>query len=298
MAAVIHRQDGWTTSGPLATQLINDLRNNGFTVKYVNSGLVSDNPITATIATLEAGSDVDPLAANQPWRIQVDGSVASTVTLYFGTALQLPDGAARTGSPISVVVAASTILSASMPCNYQLVITPRGIFVRVYTQGRGYGYYGLACVQRPVDRATGAVLTGGFAPVFALTLAAAASPVTFQRGVVRESDSLVPITGVSIITPNESGVNFYILNGAQPPALDSNGNYVITQFTGFATARMVYLYDIDLMLIAPSVGFSDTAPVALPMYGGNRTYTAIRGAGSTASSCASILFLTSGGGLP
>lgn len=298
MGAVIHRQDGWTTSGPLATQLINDLKDNGFIVKYVNSGLITDNPITATIATLEAGPTVDPLAATQPWRIQVDGSVASTVTLYFGTSLQLPDGAPRTGSSISVAVANSTILSASLLCNYNLVITPRGIFVRAYTQGKGYGYYGLACVQRPVDRVTGAAVVAGFAPVFALTLLAAANPVTFQRAVVRESDSLVPIAGSSIVAVSESGVNTYNLNGAQPPTLDSNGNYVITQFTGFATARQVYLHDMDLMLIAPSVGFSDAAPVALTIYGGNRIYTATRGAAMTATACASILFLTSGGGLP
>lgn len=298
MGAVIHRQDGWTTSGPLATQLINDLKNNGFTVKYVNSGLITDNPIAATIATLEAGPDVDPLAATQPWRIQVDGSVASTVTLYFGTVNQLPDGAARTGSPVSVVVANSQILGAAALCNYNLVISPRGVFVRTYTQGKGNGYYGLACCQRPVDRATGVALTTGYAPVFVITLAAAPTPVTLQRGVVRESDSLTPIAGSNIYSPGETGVNAYNLGGAQPPSLDSAGNYVLTQFTGFSTARMVFLYDMDLMLIAPTVGFTDGGEVILSMYGGNRVYTAIRGVGVTQTSSASILFLTSGGGLP
>lgn len=298
MAIVIHRQNGYATSAELATQLINDLKDNGFSVKYVNSGLITDDPVTATVATLEAGTDVDPLAATQPWRIQVDGATASTVTLYFGTANQLPDGAARTGSPASVVVAASAILSDSLLCNYNLVITPRGIFIRVYTQGKGYGHYGLACVQRLVDRKSGAVLTTGYAPVFALTIAAAANPVTFYRHVIRESDTLTPSANYSMVNIGVGCINTYNLNGSQPPSLDTAGNYVITQFTGLATSRLVYLYDMDLMLMAPSVGFTDGGSVTLSMYDSDRTYTSIRGAGSTPASCASILFLTSGGGLP
>jgi hypothetical protein len=298
MAAVIHRQNGYTTSAELATQLINDLKDNGFSVKYVNSGLITDNPVTATVATLEAGADVDPLAATQPWRIQVDGATASTVTLYFGTANQLPDGAGRTGSPLAVSIATNAILGASLLCNYNLIITPRGIFVRIYTQGQSYGYYGLACVQRPVDRSSGAVLQTGYAPVFAVSIPAAANVTSCQRGVVRESDITTPSAWVTILSPGITGVNAYNLTGTQPPLLDSAGNYVITQFTAFATGRLVYLFDCDLMLMAPSAGFTDGGLVTLSMYGSNRGYTSIRGAGPTPTSCASILFLTSGGGLP
>lgn len=90
----------------------------------------------------------------------------------------------------------------TFPLSYMLSITDRGFFLGVYEGSwstiraattTNSNYFNWVLVQRPVDRATGAILKRGKAPVFHVN----SVNYKYYKSVVREADILHPTSGPS-----------------------------------------------------------------------------------------------------
>ncbi|GGB69651.1 hypothetical protein [Deinococcus soli (ex Cha et al. 2016)] len=274
---------GFTTPAALATAIINKLRAAGLTPRYVNAGAVTDpaGSMTATKATFEVTPD--PLVATQPWRVMVDAT-GTGVMAYAGTATQLTDAGATGG--VSATLALSNTISASAISSFWLTVTSRGLAVMVYAPSNQQ-HPGVLVAQRPVHPGTGAALTTGTAPVFAVTTAASiatnGAPIL---SVVRESD---------VLSPSTTGSASAITEGAVGAQTFSDGAYWLVRPANIATNRFVYLEEMDLIQYAHANAFvaGATLPVTLYGEGSARTYQA----GAVRAGTLRPLILVAGGGV-
>lgn len=95
MAGFTIERGSFVNATELVATMIDDMLDNGFTLIHP----VSFDSGTATApfkVTMEAGPDVDPLQASQPWRITFDVQQAQTAFCYVGTPLTLPNDGSLT----------------------------------------------------------------------------------------------------------------------------------------------------------------------------------------------------------
>lgn len=139
----------------------------------------------------------------------------------------------------------------TFPLSYMLSITDRGFFLGVYEGSwstiraattANSNYFNWVLVQRPVDRATGAVLKRGKAPVFHVN----SVNYKYYKSVVREADILHPTSGPSPIpgTGNLT-VTSAAVSSVQPTAWVATGTpdtqgYAPTFATELAPGSTIY----------------------------------------------------------
>lgn len=283
-----------TTIAALGTLLINNLQANGFVLKYVNAGSTSDvSPnITATKATLESGSGVDPLYATQPWRIQIDAATsASVITFYLGTSTQLPDAGTTTGS---VNCPSLNTASYAFPWSIYVAVSNHGFSIYATADNLNAGYNTIFGVQRLVNRTTGATLTTNHSPVIGFTQPVAGGAT--QASILREDDTVVPTAWANIYTPNSRIIAPINTIGATQPSYftDYNNNFLVFNISGICTPRFIYLEDLDHFLWCSANAFNTHNDLVVDAYGGSRTYfTCVQ----TYAGYGRVLVLKSGGGV-
>jgi hypothetical protein len=300
MAAFVTRNNGYTSAAVMATAMINDLQANGFVLKYVNLGTVSDvSPnITATKATLQAGPTVDPLSITQPWRIMIDAVTLSTsINVWLGTSTQLANGSGTTTGAFNIVIANVAILGALLLDNYNIAVSPRGLVIYCYNSQSDYGSYGLIACQRLVNRATGAVLTTAHSPVVAMGITGILAPIMLNCSIIREDDVLIPTTALSISgTPTLRATFSVNMSTSPPPQCDYANEYLIFNMGGFAASRGLYLEEFDMLMWTNGAPYLSHVNQTLLAYGDNRTYFLTKN--NNASTGCRFLILQSGGGMP
>ena len=196
----------------------------------------------------------------------------------------------------------------SRPMSYRLTISDRGIAFCAWCEGfeaEGDMWMWLV-IQRPVDNATGAVLTTGRAPVFVLysstggypggTSATDPDAAQIYAGVVREADVLRPY-GLSK-AGGHTVDHHAVLNPIQQVAIAENNQFVITFPNKFVTSRHVYKHEMDMIAYTSSDVISQFSNINVTVYGEGtqRTYTALN-ANLLNNTGMRILFLTANGGV-
>ena len=207
MAGYTVQRSGFLRVPEMFYQIAQDLIANGFVMKFPNSPLMAPMANTDYApfkVTLEAGPEIDPLNASQPWRIQLHAVATQTGDVIFGTPLQLAkDGTTATldadfggtNFPIGILTAPSNtdsfaaaggapsnrfiqryeriktnIQAATYPFSYRLTITDHGVALVVWEDGaddQAKNYSWFVC-QRPVDHITGKPLVTGHCPLVCL----------------------------------------------------------------------------------------------------------------------------------
>lgn len=90
MAGFVIERGGFPTATALIASLISDMSDNGFDVAFPQT--FDPETVTAPYKVLlEGTSDVDPLAATQPWRIMFHVQADQKAFCYVGTSATLPD---------------------------------------------------------------------------------------------------------------------------------------------------------------------------------------------------------------
>lgn len=335
------RRTGYTHVGELMLAVIQDMKNNGFTVLFPASWTppVDDAGRSAFKLTLEAGPIVDPLNLTnmdnkQPWRVQIQvwdkhtcgicaGSQQSLRTdgsTGYGIAAQKLDGPFGViggkytkGTTLeniqpdntkiaegfinrsSRVVLTSQDLSSSFPMTYSLSISPRGIVLAVwedFTSDSGATAVSWFAIQRPVDRVTGAVVTGGKAPVFAIS----STNNLIKRFTVREADVLRPSDPVDATV--DSDYNNAIINSMEQVAISEGNKYVISFPSRLNTTRFAYTYELDMLGYTSADVVSENTDIPLQVYdeAEARTYVSLLANGANNTGMR-IVALKNGGGI-
>lgn len=195
----------------------------------------------------------------------------------------------------SRVMAGSTDLSASYPLSYYLAITPRGIFLDVWedlTTDTLSIPHAWILVQRPVDRKTGAVVTTGKAPVFALMSVGG----VINKIVVREADVLRPSESYDATL---DGINSAaIINANEQVAISENNQYVISFPARLNTPRYAYTYELDMLGYTSSDVVAENTFIPLRVYGeaADRRFVAMH-ASKPNNAGMRIVALNQGGGI-
>jgi hypothetical protein len=164
----------------------------------------------------------------------------------------------------SRVVLGSTDISDSYPMTYSLSITPRGVLLCVwedYTSDNAATAISWVCIQRPVNRTTGAVITDGKAPVFGIFSTAG----TIKRFVARESDVLRPSDSVD--ATKDTDYNNAIINSLEQVAISEGNKYVVNFPSRLNTTRYAYTYELDMIGYTSADVVSENTDVPLLVYG-------------------------------
>lgn len=307
----------------LGRDIMTQMLANGFT--EVSGATIDQN---TTFAAFEAGANVDPLAATQPWRIRMEcsGSTTGFVRLNVGTPLQIADdrsvsqatgaGNHNTSGFIRGLGATDDWIEGanlytggatenSAPLSYRMSISPRGIALCVWVEGEedSGSKFSWIVIQRPVDNANGSVLNAGKAPVFCVFSAGggAGDSVTsvnqnIHQFVVREADVNAPTVPVPACIASEDANA--IINPLTQVSIAEGNQYVISIPNNLATQRHVYKHELDMIAYTSADVVAQNANVALTLYGEGsaRTFTALNANGSNNTGMR-ILFLTAGGGI-
>lgn len=183
----------------------------------------------------------------------------------------------------------------SFPMSYRLVITPRGMWLGVWeesTTQESSAFFNWFLVQRPVDRATGAVLTTGKAPVFCVNSVGN----KFWRFTVRERDILRPSSRIQADVDSEDAE--CILNSVEQVSLSEDGKYIVTFPSRLNTSRYRYPHELDMIGTTSADVVSQYSDVPLTVYGEStaRSYRALH-ANGPANTGMRLLTLQQGGGI-
>lgn len=193
------------------------------------------------------------------------------------------------------VMAGAVDLSASYPMSYYICITPRGVFIDVWedlTTDTLAIPHAWLLVQRPVDRKTGAVITSGKAPVFALYSVGG----VINKMVIRESDVLRPSESydATLDTTNSAAV----INANEQVAISENNQYVVSFPARLNTPRYAYTYELDMLGYTSSDVVAENTYLPLRVYGetSDRRFVAMH-ANKPNNAGMRIVALNTGGGI-
>lgn len=183
----------------------------------------------------------------------------------------------------------------SYPMTYRLVISPRGMWLGIWedaTTAETSATFNWFLIQRPVDRATGLVLTTGKAPVFCVN---SVGPNIWQF-TVRESDILRP--GKRRSATVDEVDSECIINNVEQVSLSEDGKYIVTFPSRLNTSRYRYPHELDMIGLTSADVVSQFTDVPLTVYGETtgRVYKALH-ANGTANTGMRILVLQQGGGI-
>jgi hypothetical protein len=187
------------------------------------------------------------------------------------------------------------VLGISYPLSYRLVITDRGFWLGVWedaVSAESASFYNWVLVQRPVDRANGATLVTGKAPVFCVNCCGN----LYSQFVVREQDILRP--GKRRSASRNEADSEAVLNMQNQVSLSEDGKYVVTFPSRLNTSRYRYPHELDIMGITSSDVVSQYSDVPLQFYGEAqpRIYKALHANGGTNIGMRTLV-LQSGGGI-
>lgn len=325
MALFTVQRNGYTTAVKMIGDIVADMVNNGFTVVYPTTYNIATVLTAPTKIILEAGVDVDPLAASQPWRVCFDVKSDDGVAMYIATPLQLKnDGTVSTvnssaGSPLFYAGATGTQMTngqalnsadpstgfinrtqrigtdgKAFPLNYRMTISDHGIFIGCYEGNWASGifqtainsYFNWVLIQRPVNKTTGLPLTTGKCPVFCVNKVDS----KYWRFIVRESDIPHPTNPVTATEHSEDC--FRIINNQNQISLTEDKKYLVSFMHNLNTPRFRYTEELDMVGIVSSDVIMDTVPTQMTVYGGTRVYTAMPGS-SAFNTGVKLLALTS-----
>lgn len=331
------QRSGFTRVPELFLSIVNDLVANGFAMKFPSSPLqapVAGQDYQKFKATLEATAATDPLAADQPWRIQLD---CLTITsdqvgdIYMSSPLQLPndgtvalldktDGSNAATKMPSGMLNVTGVQPASMAptTNYSDVH-----FIyradRIPDKPTALAYpmtYRLSVTNHGValavwEDATDEDETPQFEwfvaqrPVNHLTgvpLATGHCPMFCLYGmkskvskfVIRENDVLKPTISVSADVDSEDSAA--IINTKSQVSITENNRYVLAFPNGLNTARYMYTEELDMIAYTSADVVSQYSDVPITAYGeaSARTYKALL-ANNRFNTGMRILLITAGG---
>ena len=184
---------------------------------------------------------------------------------------------------------------SSYPLSYRLVISPRGIWLGVWEEAvstESSLFFNWVLVQRPVDRTTGAVYTGGKAPVFCVNSVGG----KYWQFTVREEDIIRP--GKRRPADSNTPDSEAVLNTKNQVSLSEDGKYVVTFPSRLNTSRYRYPHELDMMGVTSADVVSQYSDVPLQFYGEqtSRVYKALHASGGNNIGMR-VLILQSGGGI-
>lgn len=185
--------------------------------------------------------------------------------------------------------------STSYPMSYALSITPRGVMFCLwedYTSDINVTVSSWFCIQRPVDRITGATITEGKAPVFCVY----STQNNVKRFVVRESDVLKTSDQVDA-TVDADYVNA-VINKEQQIAISEGNKYVVNFPSRLNTTRYAYTHELDMLGYTSADVVSENTDVSFTVYSesADRTYSSLFSNGVNNTGMR-MLMLKSGGGI-
>lgn len=312
MSGISVQREGFVKVQDLLNQLVVDLTANGFTRIFPAAAF---NANSDKVVTLEASVAIDPLntgANPQPWRIAFKVVNDYRLNAYAATPLQLTDTgtiAKMEYSQGAQLVESSGVMgsdavvesgafqwfpenhfidrsaripdaatAASYPMSYRLSTSDHGVALFVWEQasdGSPLGKFSWFCIQRPVDRDTGAVLTNGKAPVFCVY----SMKNDIRKFVVREADIVRPTSSVSATEDTEDSKA--IINDENQVSINEDSKYVVTCPNGLNTPRYVYTEELDMIGYTSADVVSEYSDVPLRLYSetADRIYKAMKANG-------------------
>src|SRR5690606_2674476 len=232
---------------------------------------------------ITAGSNLSlPDTGANAWYVvdkQIKGPLGSFGGEYTKVAtgnVLTPDTAKRSEAFINRkdhVLVGTVDMSSSYPMSYYVVITDRGIFFTVWEDAASVDDHEFSwfLVQRPVQRKTGAVVTEGKAPVFAVV----STQNKINRFIVSESDVMRPSITVDATTDTD-GYNA-VINAEEQVAISEGNKYVVSFPSRLNTPRYAYTYELDMIGYTGADVISENTDVPLKIYGEteDRTYVSI-----------------------
>ena len=311
---------GFISCKEMTSSLIDDMRNNGFTLVY--PAVVTPDIIKAV---LEADPTVDPLnqgADAQPWRVFIeakndfciqmnvatplqikDDGTVSTLSLADGggTAGVIGDDSNPTPAPANYFVERTNngqdittlAIAQSYPMSYRITITDRGFGIFVWTQASDIqgNKFSWVVVQRPVDHLTGDTLITGKAPVFCVYSAGN----NIRKFVVREADIQKPTKSVTAVTNTED--SNAIINDQKMVSINEASKYVVRFPNGLNTQRYAYTEELDLLGYTSADVVSEWSQMPIRPYGEtvDRVYKALKANGVNNTGMRIALLMTGAG---
>ena len=167
-------------------------------------------------------------------------------------------------SRVTMGTGGSIDLSDSFPMTYSLSITPRGVVLCVwedYVSDSGAVAISWVCVQRPVDRETGAAFITGKSPVYCVY----GVNNKIMRFIVRESDVLRPSDPVTAVT--DTDYSNAIINGMEQVSISEGNRYVVNFPSRLNTTRYAYTHELDMLGYTSADVVSENTDVPLTVYG-------------------------------
>lgn len=214
-----------------------------------------------------------------------------------GTVGGQPDSALNDETTKGLVTRARrvTTLGASFPMSYRLSITPRGVWLGIWeeaTTAEASTTFNWLLVQRPVDRATGQVLTTGKAPVMCVNCVGN----QYWQFTVREQDILRP--GKRRQADLDAEDSECIINTTNQVSLSEDGKYIVTFPSRLNTSRYRYPHELDMIGTTSADVVSQYTDVPLTVYGESapRVYKALHANGPSNTGMR-LLILQQGGGI-
>lgn len=187
-----------------------------------------------------------------------------------------------------------TTLGASYPLSYRLVISPRGMWLGCWEEAATQetsSNFNWILIQRPVDRATGQVLTTGKAPVMCLNCVGG----LYWQFTVREQDIFRP--GKRRQADADLEDSECIINSANQVSLSEDGKYIVTFPSRLNTSRYRYPHELDMIGTTSADVVSQYSDVPLTVYGESsaRTYKALQANGQSNTGMRLLVLLQGGG---
>lgn len=320
---------GYTDCIVLLQAIQADLLANGFTRTYPAAGV----PVLPTDKkfVFEAGPNVDPLAATQPWRIHLEALNESYLLVSVATPVQLGspvgdltymDDAKEISGHVGVSTNADPLNNAntlflnranldvnqraSSPMSYRLTITGHGMALFVWEPGNDVNGNNQSwfVVQRTVNNATGIPRTTGKSPIFcvfgikrqfAAPVATTPNVNILKRFTVREADISRPTPSVDAGVDMEDSAR--VINIANSVAITEDNNYVISFPNNLNTQRFAYPADeLDIIAYTSADVISQNSDVSITVYNETapRIYKAMSASGANNTGMR-VLLLESGG---
>lgn len=308
MATFSVQRGGFVRVPELFYSIISDLLANGFTLKFPSAPLqapVAGSDYLKFKATLEASATIDPLNADQPWRIQFDCQTVSSDQvgdIYVASPLQLPND----GTVAYYDKTDGTNDSARMPAG---MLNTRAAMPQSLDSDTNYSDYHFIYRQ---DRLKDRVAANAYPMTYRLTVTdhgvaiaiwedatdsdtipqfewmVVQRPVDHVTGVpratghcplfcvygmkgniskfvVRENDILKPTPSVPATANTEDSAA--IINAASQVCITEDNRYVMTFPNGLNTSRYVYTEELDMIAFTSADVVSQFSDVPMTVYG-------------------------------
>lgn len=177
--------------------------------------------------------------------------------------------------------------------SYMLVQSDHGVALQIWEEGNdSVPAYSWFCIQSPVDKDTGTVLSTDNSPIFCVYSADAQPAMRFT---VNEADVFRPTYSVraGLDSTNASA----IINEADQVAIAKGNKYLITLPNRLNTERYAYTEELDMIAYTSADVISEETEIPTTLYGEGteRVYRAMK-ANNTNNTGMRLMMLVQGGG--